>query len=71
MKVKELKEALKEIDDNLEVLIASDEEGNSFNLLFEVSPNSRGQIESGQWETFHPDDWDDFPELQPVVVLWP
>jgi hypothetical protein len=40
MKVKELKRLLKECDNNDEVVIAKDEEGNSFSPLSEIQTNA-------------------------------
>lgn len=74
MKVKELKSAIKDLDDNLEVYVALDEEGNGFNNLYSVDvENVYDNSYTGDIEVVHKDDLEDYdPEyLKDGVVLWP
>jgi len=68
--VKELREALKDYPDDMEVIIQEDPEGNGYSPLDDTE-ESWYETEVG--EAIHPDDYDpeDYPDAVKVVVLWP
>lgn len=76
MNVRELKEQLADLPDDLPVLLAGDPEGNDFRTLTEISEakiplndDKHGYTES----VLHPDDEDAYEdhELEDRLVLWP
>lgn len=82
MTVKELIDTLAQLPPDLEVLLASDDEGN--NLRTASGDWTMGYAERSEWEGYRvvtEDDWDDYcaaeldePEPYPgdnAVVLWP
>ena len=74
MTVKELRAALFYLDDNLEVYISRDEEGNGFKSLYSVEvENVYNNSYTEDIEVVHKDDVEDYdPEyLKDGVVLWP
>lgn len=73
MKVKDLKAALFYLPDDMEILLARDEEGNGFYRLQEADGDAK-YIKSDDWEleVVHQDDWPEYlDELESCVVLWP
>jgi hypothetical protein len=71
MKVKELIKLLKTEDSDSIVLLSSDEEGNSFSPLREVSDEGHWDKDTGSFESdelFNPLLLEKTPK---VVVLWP
>ena len=85
MKVSELIEELRQLDQEATVLISIDEEGNRKNSLIEVG-TALGIDEGYEWDTYVTNEWidseqgkaegysdeDRAPEdAVPVVVLWP
>lgn len=74
MTIKELKSAIKDLDDNLEVYVARDEEGNGFNNLYSVDvENVYDNSYTGDIEVVHKDDLEDYDPgyVKDGVVLWP
>lgn len=73
MKVSELRKRLSTFDDDLEIIVATDEEGNSFNPLHDVEVSQSYTDKWGSIEPVHPDDEASYNEgdLQPCVVIWP
>lgn len=77
MTVEELIEQLKQIDPDAEVLV-SDEEGNYFNPLSNVSEEQAIKQSGWEWDIFDPDDLDEYLEdckednVEPenVTVAW-
>lgn len=68
MKVKELREKLADLDENMDVFVQSDEEGNATRDLVTVE---LGYIREdyGTLTSVHPDDVD--PQDFQAVILWP
>lgn len=54
MKVSELKVALDELDDDLEIMIQKDQEGNGYQLLRGTDQGLRSVHENWYWETIWP-----------------
>lgn len=80
MKIGTLIDALKEFDPNLEVVLSSDGEGNSYSPAAEVTPELyiADSTWSGELVSDDPDDYDDDEDFEdqrecaePVVVIWP
>lgn len=70
----ELLDQISALPDDIAFLVASDEEGNSFHELAELSPG--WSIEDGyEWEPVHSDDYkeyiDDGRILTKVAIFWP
>jgi|WetSurSiteA1Bulk_404760.scaffolds.fasta_scaffold54559_3 hypothetical protein len=69
--IKDLKEQIENLDDNLPVYVSRDEEGNGFKRLWDISPclfNTEDEY------PIHPDDEDKYKEGSKIiraVVLWP
>lgn len=69
MKVRELRNLLFEIEDQeAEVLISRDAEGNRMNVIYDVTESLYDDEEIYSPDEIDPDEIDDF---RPVVVLWP
>jgi hypothetical protein len=70
MKVSKLIEELQALDPEMKVIVAADEEGNSFRELDQVDVS---HYEQDGWEfnVFHPSDVDDDDDYPQGVVLWP
>jgi hypothetical protein len=73
MKVFELIQGLAALDRDLEIIVATDEEGNSFNPLHEVVLSKCYTDKWGSTEPVHPDDVPSYDEddLHSCVVIWP
>ena len=82
MTVKELKELLKNVDDNRLVVLAKDEEGNGFSPLADINDNSNYEAEGSWWgsvgiEKLTPElikrgyTEEDLGNGVPALVLWP
>lgn len=67
-----LREALADLPADLPVILSTDEEGNSFSLLWGIE-QSHCRDDDGDPYPLHPDDVEDYgPEdLFDAVVLWP
>jgi hypothetical protein len=72
MTVGSLRAALANFPEDLPVLVASDEEGNSFEHLYDVEVSKYYEIDR-EIQTIHPDDVDEYDQddLSDAVVLWP
>jgi hypothetical protein len=74
MNVGELKVALEGLDDELEVYLSSDEEGNSHHRLTEVDSESFVSDTGWEVEAVNPVDIPEFYDPEDVtraVILWP
>jgi len=73
MKVKRLIEQLKDIPEDTEVWLSSDEEGNDFNPLTEVNFCHAWRHSKWEFDLIDPDEKDEYPEgeVQELLVLWP
>lgn len=81
MKVKELKKLLKECDDNDDVLVASDSEGNNFFLVSSVETNYSWDGEydaeiglrelTPEFEDAGYGEEDVMEDGTPCIILWP
>lgn len=72
MTVGSLRAVLSKFPDDMHVLVASDEEGNSFEHLYDVEVSKYYEIDR-EIQTVHPDDFDEYDpdDLTDAVVLWP
>lgn len=68
MTVAELRKQLRGIKPNAQVLVSSDEEGNSFHALFQVSIEPMKRADNGRYAPIYEYDENGTPE---TVVLWP
>lgn len=70
--VNDLRSFLADLDGDLPVILSSDEEGNSFNYLYDAETSKYVEY-NGDGHPLHPDDVKDYDpeELYDVVVLWP
>lgn len=72
MTIKELKDKISHLDDNLEVYIARDEEGNGFSSLYSVETE---HIYNDDYdiEVIHEDNLEDYGDdhVKEGIVLWP
>ena len=78
MKIKELKEKIKNIPDDFEVILSMDQEGNGFHYLSDVETKEKFVQFDSEYtpEVIHPDDYEEYlnnddEKLQDCVVLWP
>lgn len=84
MKVKDLRDILASLPDDMEIIMSKDSEGNNFSPLYEVDKNSIYIPETTWYGTVYHDSWtaeeacfDDKEEWQEVLknprvlVLWP
>lgn len=73
MNVKEMREALDGLPDDLKIIMASDEEGNSYGELEDADLSFCYDDEHDGLRPVHPDDLDEYEEdeLVQAVVLWP
>lgn len=79
MNVKELRELLTELPDEMPVIMSKDEEGNHFSPLCELSPGRYQAVSTYSGEWYDPEDqnpnWtpeDEIPEdAIPAICLWP
>ncbi|OBJ40264.1 hypothetical protein A5630_25270 [Mycolicibacterium mucogenicum] len=69
MNVGELKAKLANVPDDVEVIVSSDEEGNSYR---EANVDTAAQMVRYDWEieVIHPADLDEYPDTTPAVVIW-
>lgn len=75
MTVKELREKLTNLPDDMEVVMSKDEEGNDFKYLYETEV-AHTTIDGRGIEVMHPDDYEDLDEEDKKLtvecfVLWP
>ncbi len=65
MKVKKLKELLKEYPDDFDVILSSDAEGNSYSPLADAGPGHYEPVNtySGEWTCYANDDGEHFLSL--------
>ena len=70
MKVTDLIKELEALDQNLDVYISSDAEGNSFGEFTDLSVNEPERDEDGNYFDYE-DEWGERPTNRPVVILWP
>lgn len=73
MNVKELRDALYDYPDNLEVILQKDAEGNGYSPLAGAADAMYQAESTWSGEAIHSDDYDpeDYPDAIKVVVLWP
>jgi len=77
MKVKELIEQLQKLPQDIDVLLSSDEEGNSFNVYSGDTSVGVFDPEGGEWSAFTcKENWESDKDGAPypgdnAVVLWP
>jgi hypothetical protein len=83
MKVKELKELLNEFDNELEIILQKDSEGNGYSPLSGADNNSvyiadstwSGDVYSANWSAddacMDDDEWEELLKRPRCVVLWP
>lgn len=80
MKVKELKALLKDVPDDMQVFLQKDSEGNGYERLYHVDPNSiyigGGDVYSTEWTAAEAcmsvDEWEVFKNEHPrCLVLAP
>lgn len=73
MNKKQLIELLKDVEDDTELLVSSDEEGNSFNSLEDVSTQYFAYKEGYEYYLLDDDNMEEVEDVgaKPVVVFWP
>lgn len=73
MNVKQLREALEGIPDDVQVIMSSDEEGNSIKSLYEVDHSIAMKDGSRYYDLIDAADKDEYEasDLISVIVLWP
>ena len=62
MTIEKLRERLLGFPDNMEIVVSSDEEGNDFNPLYDITEAYTDDLEF--WRT-------DPPEGEKVLIFWP
>ncbi len=67
----ELIAALQELPENIQILVARDEEWNSLNELYALT-RTIAATDMFEWQAVHPNDVGEYEdeELQDAVVLW-
>jgi hypothetical protein len=73
MNVKQLKEAIAELPDDMLVLVSRDEDGNGFKELIAAQVSDVAPYYGKEFDVIHPDDVPDHDpaELKKMLVLWP
>lgn len=76
MTIKELKEAIKNLPDDLEVILSKDQEGNDFKYLISLDVANIRSLDDEELEVVHPDDYNELDkeeklETSKALVLWP
>lgn len=81
MKISALKKAIKQFDDEMEVVLQKDAEGNGYSPLAEVHGNAiyiaestwGGDVYSTEWSAdeacMESDEWEEFKALNPKCVI--
>jgi hypothetical protein len=83
MNIKELKEAIENLPDEMEVILQKDSEGNGYSPLAGADPNAvyitettwSGDVYSMDWSAedacMDEEEWDDLKEKPKCLVLYP
>ena len=77
MKVEDLLKQLEELDKEMEILVASDEEGNQINNLHSAQTEKYVYYDHvGEWEAVDPDEIEEYDDeykkqIKDYLVLWP
>ena len=81
MKISELKEVIKQFDDDMEVVLQKDSEGNGYSPLADVDGDAiyiaestwEGDVYSAGWTAddacMEPDEWEEFKASNPKCVV--
>ena len=83
MNIKELKELIESLPDEMRIIMSKDSEGNGFSPLADTNPNSvyvsdstwSGDVYDLAWKAYdagmEESDWEELKKTPRVLVLWP